>query len=413
MLLFEIVTIGNELLSGDVLDTNASLVGTWVTRLGHRVHRRQTVPDDIPAITDALTLAVNRSHWIVVSGGLGPTDDDMTAEAAAKLVDEPLVCDQRSLKRIMDRFAQRGLPFPENNVKQAMFPRSATIIDNPIGTAPAFEMRIRNRRLFFLPGVHREFRTILEQHLVGALTSEERGTCLFETMRLFGSTESSIGQMLQNICLNSGELIQYRVKFPEVLVTPVVQNGDSARLEVLVTDIATRVGALFYSTGESTMPEVTGQLLRAKKWTIAVAESCTGGMLGELLTSVPGSSDYVTAGVIAYSNKAKQDLLGVSNATLAAHGAVSEPTVTEMLRGLRRTSPADVSVAISGVAGPGGGTDEKPVGTVFIGVQIADNPPTILHKQFPGNREWVRILAAWTAMDQVRKILSDTKPENV
>lgn len=412
MLLFEIVTIGNELLSGDVVDTNASFLGTWITRLGHRVHRRQTVPDEISAIIDALSLAVTRSQWIVVSGGLGPTNDDLTAEAVAKLVDEPMRCDPRSLQRIQDRFAQRGIAFPENNIKQAYFPNSATIIDNPIGTAPAFEMRIHNCRLTFLPGVHREFRAMVEQHVIPALTSGGQGQCLLETMRLFGATESEIGAKLATIELRPGELIQYRVKFPEVLVTPVVQHGNPERLQVLVDEIEARVGNVLYARGETTLAEVTGQRLRAKNWTIAVAESCTGGMLGELLTAIPGASDYVASGVIVYSNAAKQALLGVNCATLTTYGAVSEPTVEEMLSGIIRISQADVGVAISGIAGPGGGTEDKPVGTVYIGVKTPDCPPRVFRRRFPGNREWVRTLSAWTAMDLVCKILKGVDPES-
>jgi nicotinamide-nucleotide amidase len=406
----EIVSIGNELLAGDVVDTNAAHLARSVARYGLRVHRSQTVPDVVSAIVDALALAAGRSDVVVVSGGLGPTTDDLTTEAAARLSGVDLELHQPSLDRIVERFRLRGMPFKKNNEKQAWFPKGAEVLENPVGTAPGFALSHGAARLFFLPGVHREYVAMIDASVLPRLAAEARGDVRWRTLRTFGMTESAVGDALSDIPLDDGLFIQYRASFPEILVTPVVRGADAAaadaRLGVVCAAIRERLGAHVYGEGADSFPAVVGALLRERGLTLAAAESCTGGRVAQMMTSVPGSSDVFLLGAVTYSNAAKAAVLGVRAESLAAHGAVSEQVAREMVEGVARVGGASVAVAITGIAGPGGGTDDKPVGTVHFAVSVRGQVSHV-HHRFTGDRRWIQTIAAWRALDLVRRALVD------
>lgn len=401
----EVVSIGNELLAGDVVDTNAARLSQMIALRGVRVHRRQTVPDEVGAIVDAIALATGRSDLVLVSGGLGPTTDDLTTEAVARWMGVPLVLHQPSLDRIKQRFADRGLPCVANNEKQAYFPESAEILPNPVGTAPAFLLTRGGATVVCLPGVPHELLHIAETQIMPRLAPSSTEV-RWRTLRTFGMTESAVGAALQEVPL-PGVFIQYRASFPEILVTPVVQGPEAPgeALEHAVAAIRQRLGPHVYGEGDATLAVVVGELLRRRGLTLAVAESCTGGLLSHLVTRVPGSSDTFLFGAVTYANAAKEAILGVRAATLAEHGAVSEAVAREMVAGVRAVSGAAVGLAITGIAGPGGATLAKPVGSVHLALSVGDEPVVHLSRRFPGDRSWVQTLAAWTALDMVRRSL--------
>lgn len=408
----EIVTIGNELLAGDVVDTNAARLAKELALHGLRVHRRQTVPDEHAAIRDALALAASRSRVVLVSGGLGPTTDDLTTEAVAQWMGAPLVLHEPSLAHIKARFASRGLPFKENNAKQAYFPEGAEVLPNALGTAPAFLVHHAAASLFFLPGVPRELVDLFAHEVTPRLLPLVPGGArpVWRTLRTFGMTESAVDAALGDLAQDEGLFIQYRAKFPEILVTPVVRDADpdaaGARLTAVVAAIRERLGDHVYTEGDAPLAAVVGDMLRRGGHSLAAAESCTGGLLSHLVTSVPGSSDYFLMGAVTYANAAKESLLGVRSDTLATCGAVSEEAAREMVAGIRAASGATVGVAITGIAGPGGGTAEKPVGTVHIAVSVGDRPVTHVVRRLPGDRGWVQTLSAWAGLDLIRRTLA-------
>ena len=408
----EVITIGNELLAGDVVDTNAGHLATVISRYGLKVHRQQTIPDDEEAIVEALELATSRSDVVVVSGGLGPTTDDLTTAAAARFAGLPLELDAPSLERIRDRFAQRRLDWKPNNEKQAWFPSGAVVLENKLGTAPGFSLSLAGKTLFFLPGVHREYVRLVADEVLPRLAHHVQGGVRWQTLRTFGMTESAVGQALADIPLDSGLFLQYRATFPEILVTPVVraaaERSAAARLEEVVDAIRARLGHHVYGTGGDTFPAVVGEALRSRGLRLAAAESCTGGLISQLLTSVPGSSDYFLLGAVTYSNDAKVAVLGVRQETLVEHGAVSEPVAREMVEGVRRVSGAEVGIAVTGVAGPGGGTEEKPVGTVHFALSVGGEPTRHEKRQLFGPRAWIQTLSAWRALDLVRRQLVES-----
>lgn len=406
----EIVTIGNELLAGDVVDTNAARLSQMLSLRGLRVHRRQTVPDDVGVIVDALSLAAGRSEVVLVSGGLGPTTDDLTTEAVARWMGAALALDEPSLEHIKQRFAARGLPFKENNAKQAYFPVGAEVLPNPLGTAPAFTVRHQGAAVYCMPGVPRELLDIAEREIMPRLAPMSRGDVRWRTLRTFGMTESAVGAALGDLSGDDRLFIQYRASFPEILVTPVVRGADAETAGVLLDDaiqaIRGRLGDHVYGEGDASLAAVVGEALRVQGHTLAVAESCTGGLLSHLVTRVPGSSDYFLLGAVTYANAAKESILGVQPSSLEEHGAVSEAVARQMAAGVRAISGATVGVGITGIAGPGGGTPDKPVGTVHIAVSVGDDPTQHAARRLPGDRSWVQTLSAWAALDMIRRSLA-------
>ncbi len=410
----EIIAVGSELLTPFRVDTNSLHITERLNAIGIAVSAKTIVGDDRARIASAVRDALARADFVVVTGGLGPTDDDLTRDAAADVLGLPQEEDAAIVEVIRQRFEARGLTMPEINRRQAMLPRGAEVLPNPQGTAPGLWIVDGARRLLLLPGPPAEMQPMLELwcELHGA--SLGGGTRLLRrVLKVAGMSESHVEELAQpayarwrsaglpvtpTILAAPGQI--------ELHLTAVSQDAEEARraLETASHDLLAALGDRVFTTEGESLEEVTGRLLRAHAKTIAVAESCTGGLLMSLLTDVPGSSDYVLGGVVAYSNALKVDLLGVPPELLEAHGAVSEPVGVAMADGIRARHHADIGVGITGIAGPGGGTPAKPAGTVVV-ASSAEEGARVRTYHFRGGRQAVKFWATQTAMDLVRRRL--------
>jgi nicotinamide-nucleotide amidase len=402
----EILTIGDELCRGEIVDTNSSYLAQRLWDLDITTRWMTSCCDDENDITTALDLAVNRADLVVCSGGLGPTEDDLTVDMVARLADKNVVIDPIARQRMEHRFAGR-IEVTPIQLRQVRVPEGARVYVNPAGLAPSFEATIRGVPVICLPGIPRELYAIYDAHLEARFRElrESRGAVeriARRIYRVFGKGESQISQLCRGIVDDMpGATIHYQVKFPETLVKLVVRDKDQAaadaRLEAMDGTLRERLAGYLYGTGEQNLVDkVTRRLIDSGR-TIATAESCTGGMIGELITSAPGSSKVYRGGAIAYANDEKERQLGVENATLVAHGAVSEEVVREMAAGARQRFGVDIAVSVSGIAGPDGGTPERPVGTVWLAIATEAGIKT-KKLGWPGMRDQVRTLSAWWAL---------------
>ena len=409
----EIITIGNELTSGEVLDTNAADLAEALSEAGLEVIFITTTGDDPWHIEDALLRAQERADAIIVSGGLGPTKDDITASSAAKTLGLPLVLHKEVLENLRKRFAERGMEMPVSNEKQALFPRQAEIIPNPQGTACGFVLRRTGKFFIFLPGVPRELKYLTRENVIPLLQKERREKVIVRssTLKVFGYTESAIADLLKDINpQNFSAVLAYLPRFPENHVKITVRGDLPAEVEEnlqkLAQIIREKLAGRVIATDQETLEEIVGHLLESNQATLAVAESCTGGLVAHRLTQIPGSSAYFERGVVVYSNTAKVQMLEVPEALIAAHGAVSAEVAEKMAEGIRRVGSTTLGLAITGIAGPGGGSEEKPVGTVFIA--LASPKGTVSKKyQFWGDRNQIKTISAYTGIDWVRRYLLD------
>ena len=406
----EILTIGNELLNGDLADTNTQRLAALLRQLGLPVRRAQTVPDTMPMIVEAMRVAAARSEVVLVSGGLGPTEDDLTLEAAALAAGVRLVEHEGTIARLRERFKSRGFPLTPNNLRQARVPEGADVFDNPVGTAPHVQLVLGRARLFLFPGVPMELARLAEDFLVPWLRAHapvvQYRSKVFKT---FGKTESQVATLLESLPRDGRMHVAYRAHFPEIQVSLHVEEPEPTAAESLLASSAAHVrealGDIIY--GESagdTLPAAVGALLAARGETVALAESCTGGLVAKMLTDVAGSSRYFVEGFVTYANEAKESMLGVNKKLLLQHGAVSEPVVRAMAENVRKKLGATFALSISGVAGPGGGTEAKPVGTTYVALSNRERTRT-MHQVLlgsQGSRDQNRILAAHLALDALR-----------
>lgn len=409
----EILTIGDELNRGEIVDTNSAWLAEQLTALGAHVRWRTSVTDDAPDIVEALRRAAGRARVVCCSGGLGPTDDDRTVDVVAGLVGATPVEEPAHHAKMVARFASRGVTPTPNNARQVRVPSGAAIYPNGVGLAPGFGVRLGDGELFFMPGVPRELKSIFDEGGVRARIAAIAGAQAAmrkRTWRVAGMGESQIDHALAGLLDGvSDATLHFRIAFPECLVTVVVRRAEAGEAEAVIArldgEVRRRLPGHVYGTDGETLAKVVGERLAARGETVAVAESCTGGMLGQLITTVPGSSRWFPGGVIAYANAVKEAELGVRGETLATHGAVSEETVREMAAGVRARLGATWGIAISGVAGPDGGTAEKPVGTVHLAVA---GPGVVEARKlsWPGDREMVRTMAAFSAMHLLWKNLT-------
>jgi nicotinamide-nucleotide amidase len=402
-----ILSTGDELTTGRIVDTNASWLADQFFGLGLEVAAVLTVGDYPERLAWAWRSALAQAEVVVSTGGLGPTADDLTTEVLADVLGVPLVEDVESAARIEQLFAALGREMPPNNLKQARVPRGAVIIPNPHGTAPGYRVAHEGRLAVVLPGVPREMKPMFETSVAPWLETLRDSATVHRarTFQTFGVTESGLDALLEGVVDPAEARLSFRASFPEVSVRVVVR-GDPAEAEARLATVAARVreriGPYVYAEGATTLEEEVGRLLAERGETLAVAESCTGGLVGHRLTNVPGSSVYLRGVVVAYANEAKETLLGVRRETLVAHGAVSEETAAEMAAGARRAFGTSLAVAVTGIAGPGGGTPEKPVGTVCLGLAAA-GPPVTRRYQLWGARDWVKLLSSQLALDWVRR----------
>jgi nicotinamide-nucleotide amidase len=404
----EIITIGNEVITGHIVDTNAVYLADTVFSQGARVTRVVSVGDEIEAISEALHEAMTRSDLILVSGGLGPTPDDRTSEAAAHALRRELVIHEEYLETLKEKFQRWNLTFTHSDEKQARVPTGAEPLPNPIGLC-GFKVEEGTKTIFFFPGVPREMKGIVEEALLPFLREKIRGekeivrSVLF---KVFGLSEARVKEVIEGISENVE--LAYLPSFPEIHLRVIVRGIDAkevvARHKQCEEKISERLGAYLYGTGDEVMESVVGRLLRESNATLAVAESCTGGLIAHRITEVPGCSDYFLRGVVAYSNQAKEELLGVPTAILKKYGPVSRETTEQMARGVRENSGATIGVATTGIAGPTGGTPETPVGRVFIAL-AADDIIEVKQHDFFGDRHAIKLMASAVALDRVRRYL--------
>lgn len=415
-----ILSTGDELTTGRTLDTNANFIADKLVGVGLDVTTIIVVGDYPERIMWAWHAAMRQADLIISTGGLGPTADDLTTETVAQVTGRKLVLDQAVADRIRQMFAAMGRVMPENNLKQAQFPEAAVIIPNALGTAPGFRLDLQTehgaRHMIVLPGVPREMKPMIEEQVLPWL-EQARGTnevYLSHVFQTFGISESALDEQVAGCVASEEGRIAFRAAFPQISVRLTVHGRPDVapqRLEVLAARLRDRLGSYVYGEGDTTMEAVVGALLKERGLTLAIAESCTGGLIGHRLTNVPGSSAYLTGGIIAYANEVKERSLGVLATTLAEHGAVSEETAVEMAGGARRVLGTDIGLAVTGIAGPDGGTPDKPVGTVCFALVSADS----VHKrryQLWGTRDWVKLLASQVALDWVRRYLLGLNPSD-
>ncbi len=413
-----LLTIGDELSRGEIIDSNAAFLGAELTSLGVYVRQRIGCNDRLSDIVDALRAAANNSQIVVASGGLGPTSDDLTVDAVSSLLGVDPVMEPDHEARMRERFGQRKFAITPNNLRQVRIPAGAEVLPNRTGLAPGFSVQIGQARCFFMPGVPREMKPMFGEQAVPKIRALlPKQTVVRRVYRTLGLGESHVDHRLQDLLAATESLrhpdsvavtIHYRLAFPEVLVTLMLSGASEDRVEqaaaVLDAEIHQRLGHALYGTGDDELAAVVGKALLARGATLATAESCTGGMIGQTITAISGSSAYYLGGVIAYANAVKQGVLGVSDATLRDHGAVSEACVRELSEGVRKLLGATYGIAVSGVAGPSGGTPEKPVGTVWI---AAAGPDRTLCRlvSWPGDREQVRKIATAAALNLLHKLM--------
>ena len=418
----EILTIGDELCRGEIVDTNSSHLAARLWDLAITTRWMTSCNDDEADIAIALRQAVARADLVVCSGGLGPTEDDLTVDVVARLAGVPPVIDEASRARLEAWFAQRAWPALQATdpataavpppisaiqLRQVRIPAGARVYPNPAGLAPSFEVLVHGVPVICLPGFPREIQAILEASLERRFAELRESSGTVERIarrvyRVFGRGESQISQACRGLIDSvPGASIHYQVKFPETLVKLVVRDRDSEAADRALAELdrglRDRLRGFLYGDGDENLVDRTVRRLIEAGKTVATAESCTGGMLAELLTRRPGSSQTFLGGAITYSNAEKTRQLGVCADTLASHGAVSEPTVREMALGARERFAADLAVAVSGVAGPDGGTPDKPVGTVWLALASADGATT-KKLAWPGARDQIRTLASWWAL---------------
>jgi nicotinamide-nucleotide amidase len=417
-----IISTGDELVIGRTVDTNASYISGRLSAIGVAVHSVMTVGDYPEHIAWAWQQSLGHADVVISTGGLGPTADDLTTETVAQVAGIELRLDEAEADRIRQHFRRISRPMAENNLKQALFPVGAEIIPNKLGTAAGYRLVIptdgRHPTALVLPGVPREMKTMLDDQVIPWLLQQlpHEACTLSRTFQTFGMSESAMDEALAGAIDPRAGRMSFRASFPQVSVRVSVTGKRTEverQLEELAEIVRSRLGPAVIAEGETTMEEVVGQLLRQRGQTLAVAESCSGGLLGHRVTNVPGSSTYFVGGVIAYSNEMKERLLGVKRTTLTAHGAVSEETVREMALGIRRATGADLGIATTGIAGPDGGSADKPVGTVAIGLAAEGLGPEQVRSRVYrlwGNREWIKLLTSQVALDWVRRHLLELDP---
>jgi nicotinamide-nucleotide amidase len=407
-----VVTIGDELLRGEIVDSNKSFLSERLLQLELETARHVSVPDDPALIEEVLREAARRARVVLVSGGLGPTRDDLTTEVAARTFGRKIVRDAQALAEIQAFFAQFGREMAPNNAKQADFPDGADVLRNPLGTAPGFMLEAEGALLFFMPGVPRElYRMVDEEVLPRIGTRLGAGRVVrARLLRTFGMGESNLDHLLADLVRGDPDAeLGFRTQFPDNLIRIVVRGHDveaaEAKLARLVSQVRERAGDVVIGEGEEGLEQIVGRLLVERGLTLALAESCSGGLVANRLTDVPGSSRYLLAGLVTYSNASKVRELGVPAALIEEHGAVSEPVARAMAEGVRRTSGADLGLATTGVAGPDGGSDAKPVGTLYLA--LADRQGTICHRYQLMNERWRnKQMTSELALDWVRRRLT-------
>ena len=405
----ELLAIGSELTSGHTLNTNAAYLARQLARLGLVCRRHTSVPDNAAAIGEAVTEALERAAVFIATGGLGPTFDDITMAAVARATGRPLRRHAEVERRIRAFCRAHKRPATALALRQAALPAGGEALPNPVGTAPGLWLPLGRKLLIALPGVPQEMRAIMERSVLPRLRRHQRAPVLSRTIRTIGLVELDVQAALQR--LRIPEVVQLglypHLRAVDVRLTIAGSPASTAAplLNRLERAIRRALGPAVYGVDDQTMEGVIGQALVRRHRTLAVAESCTGGLIADRLTNVPGSSRYLLAAVVAYHNRTKQELLGVRAAELLRHGSVSEPVARAMAQGVRRRTEADIGLAVTGIAGPTGGTRAKPVGLVYVA--LADRRRAEVQRfQFQGDRLSVKYQTSQMALESLRRWLS-------
>lgn len=409
----EIISTGTELLLGQVVNTNAQYISARLAELGIKLFFQTTVGDNHIRMEEAILAALKRADIVITTGGLGPTLGDITKEVSSSAFGRKLELHEESLERIKAFFVQHGRDMSENNVRQAMMPQGTMVLTNYRGTAPGVILERGNKVIINLPGPPHEMQGMFEDGVVPYLTTKYglRQIILSRVLRCFGLGESALDEEIKDFLKGqSNPTIALLVREGEIHVRltalATYEQQASSMLDALEERIRERIGLHIFGTNEDTLAKVLGELLTLQKLTIACAESCTGGLIAALLTEIPGSSHYFREGIVAYNNTAKIRLLNVEEDTIRKYGAVSEQTAYEMAAGVRAVAGTDVGLSITGIAGPGGATDTKPIGLVYIGVAMPEQT-SVYKYTFNGDRANIRMRAAKTALDLLRRKLLD------
>lgn len=410
----EILTIGDELLTGHTVDTNSAFIATELTGSGFEIYYKSTTGDSQEMMEDAFRLALSRADIIITTGGLGPTDDDITKKAIVKVFKRNLIFHEEVLEDIKKRYALRGIEMPAINQNQALLPQGAKFFPNPIGSALGLCINENNKIFISLPGVPREMKHILIEEVLPYLNSLRKAQSKkIIKLRTTGIVESKLAEMIMpNLKLEQGVKLAYLPSYSgvdlRIIASAENQNEADEHAYALKRFLQSTVGKYIYGQDDDSLDSVVAQLLLDNDRTISVAESCTGGSLGEAITSVPGSSKYFIGGIISYSNLSKVRQLGVSEEILDRYGAVSEDCAKAMADGCRDKFETDYALSITGIAGPDGGTEQKPVGTTYIGLSSIHGSYA-KRFNFGSDRNSNRIRATYAALELLRRDILDIK----
>ncbi|HTP04461.1 MAG TPA: competence/damage-inducible protein A [Nitrospirota bacterium] len=406
----EIIATGSELLSGGVPETNSIFLSEGLLLVGLVTAFKTVVGDDEKDMEEALRRAMDRADAVIVTGGIGPTEDDITRKVIAKIVKRRLVLNEDAYKAIHAKLSGRGREYVSTNDRQALIPAGARLLQNPVGIAPGFFLDEENTFIAVLPGVPKEMTAMYLEGLRPVL--EERfGGKIFIRRKILhtcGVSESAVNQAIQDIMKRGAPAVGLTAKETGVDIRIIASETGAERAQSLVdsteTAIREKLGDAVYSVDGQPMEEVVGALLKQRRLKLSVAESCTGGLIGARITNIAGSSEYFERAAVTYSNPAKTEMLGVPGALLERYGSVSSEVAAAMARGIRQAAKTDLGLSVTGIAGPDGGTEQKPVGLVYTALASAQGVKTNEHR-FLGNREHVRMKASQMALDMVRRHL--------
>jgi nicotinamide-nucleotide amidase len=411
-----ILTIGNELMSGRISDTNSAFIAREANLQGWRIEAMMSVEDNFDSIKSRLDYLLELSDVVICTGGLGPTADDITTEAIAQAFSLPLYTDEKVLAYIKELFASRNFVWIENNTKQAVFPQGAEVIPNPVGTAAGFALKVAGKWIFVIPGVPWESQKMFPEGVIPILRREfpqKEQYIAKQTIKTFGLSEAAVDKSLADVDFDAlGVNIGFYPVFPENHIVLVSRQTSlqlaQEKLKLAQDEVTLRLNKYIFSFGEETMEEIAASLLKEKKLTIAVAESCTGGLITSRLTDIAGSSEYLERGVITYSNAAKVGLLSVPAEVIEKYGAVSEETARLMAEGVRKLAGTDLGLASTGIAGPTGGSEAKPVGTVYLA--LSDATKTICrHYAYRWERKRNKMIFSEAALLLLKNILQNKR----
>jgi nicotinamide-nucleotide amidase len=405
----EIIAIGTELLLGQSVDTNSSWIARNLARLGYNVFHIQAIGDNERRLEEAFRTALTRSDVVVATGGLGPTVDDVTRKAAARATQRPLVFHEDMAKAIEVFFQKRNMDFPKSNANQAFLPQGSIVVPNPVGTAPGFIAKLGKASLICFPGVPPEMMAMFEATAEPYLRQLNNGgaVILSRVYRTTGISESAVNERILDLFENSTNPTVAVLVHPEGTDIRLTARADSASeatslLEALGRQMMSRLPQHIYGWDQDDMETIVGRLLATRRLTLAVAESLTGGLITHRLTQVPGATHYFRRGFVTYSDEAKRDCLGVSGTILSAHGAVSPEVAVAMAKGSRQKDEADIGLATTGIAGPTGGNEKKPVGLVYVALADETNA-WVREFRFGGSREVIKRRTAQAALEMVRR----------